>query len=381
MDSVNDDAKGVGYRRIEVLTGPGRRWRWSDDDKGRIIAEMTQPGAVVTEVARRPPHADTADLEIRPLGRPPEVPDAMILEAGQRLLAAGRTVTGYALRTTIGVGNQRRLVAVWERLRASNTPEAHEEANLADLPPGLVEVVQQTLSGFDAHIRRVILQIHRHVEATEHRRYQQEFDRLAEREVQAKQELRDAAEAVAQADAAAATLQQQVTAQHERITALSHRHAALEASLAALEQDRAILRAEVATLQAQLGSMRETAQKAAQAAAVAEAGREAAMSEAALLRPALDATTQRAHAAVEGQFRATEAAATAQGALTAAHAEIDRLRKECGLAIARAEALAARAGSAEANRDAAEARLAEFATRLAAAPGRRARRNKVRSRP
>jgi transposase len=53
MDSVNDDAKGVGYRRIEVLTGPGRGRRWSDDDKARIIAETAQPGAVVTEVARR----------------------------------------------------------------------------------------------------------------------------------------------------------------------------------------------------------------------------------------------------------------------------------------------------------------------------------------
>jgi len=53
MDSVNDDAKGVGYRRIEVLTGPGRRRRWPDDDKARIIAETTQPGAVVTKVARR----------------------------------------------------------------------------------------------------------------------------------------------------------------------------------------------------------------------------------------------------------------------------------------------------------------------------------------
>jgi transposase len=53
MDSVNDDAKGVGYRRIEVLTGPGRRRKWSDDDKARIVAETLEPGAVVTEVARR----------------------------------------------------------------------------------------------------------------------------------------------------------------------------------------------------------------------------------------------------------------------------------------------------------------------------------------
>ena len=53
MDSADDDAKGAGYRRIEVLTGPGRRRKWSDDDKARIVAETTQPGAVVTEVARR----------------------------------------------------------------------------------------------------------------------------------------------------------------------------------------------------------------------------------------------------------------------------------------------------------------------------------------
>src|SRR4051812_19198065 len=53
MDSVNDGAKGVGYRRIEVLTGPGRRRKWSDDDKARIVAETLEPGAVVTEVARR----------------------------------------------------------------------------------------------------------------------------------------------------------------------------------------------------------------------------------------------------------------------------------------------------------------------------------------
>ena len=53
MDSINDDAKGGGYRRIEVLTGPGRRRKWSADDKARIIAETLQPGVVVSEVARR----------------------------------------------------------------------------------------------------------------------------------------------------------------------------------------------------------------------------------------------------------------------------------------------------------------------------------------
>jgi transposase len=53
MDDVNDDAKGGGYRRIEVLTGPGRRRKWSDAQKAQIVAETLEPGAVVTAIARR----------------------------------------------------------------------------------------------------------------------------------------------------------------------------------------------------------------------------------------------------------------------------------------------------------------------------------------
>ena len=46
-----DDAKGE-FRRVEVLTGPGRRRRWSADEKARIVAETLAPGARVSEVAR-----------------------------------------------------------------------------------------------------------------------------------------------------------------------------------------------------------------------------------------------------------------------------------------------------------------------------------------
>ena len=52
MNDVNDDAKGV-YRRVEVLTGLGRRRRWSDEQKALIVAETMVPGAVVAQVARR----------------------------------------------------------------------------------------------------------------------------------------------------------------------------------------------------------------------------------------------------------------------------------------------------------------------------------------
>ena len=52
MADVNDDAKG-GFRRIEILTGPARRRRWSTEEKARIVAETLAPGARVSEVARR----------------------------------------------------------------------------------------------------------------------------------------------------------------------------------------------------------------------------------------------------------------------------------------------------------------------------------------
>lgn len=40
-------------RRIEVITGPGGRRRFSDDEKARIIEEALMPGAVVSAVARQ----------------------------------------------------------------------------------------------------------------------------------------------------------------------------------------------------------------------------------------------------------------------------------------------------------------------------------------
>jgi transposase len=52
MFDVNDDAKAE-FRRVEVLTGPARRRRWSAEEKARIVEETLVPGARVSEVARR----------------------------------------------------------------------------------------------------------------------------------------------------------------------------------------------------------------------------------------------------------------------------------------------------------------------------------------
>ena len=52
MDEITDETKG-GFRRVELLTGPGRRRRWSAEEKAQIVAETLIPGARVSDVARR----------------------------------------------------------------------------------------------------------------------------------------------------------------------------------------------------------------------------------------------------------------------------------------------------------------------------------------
>ena len=49
----NADGAVTTVRRLELITGTGRRRQWSDDDKSRIVVESLKPGANVSEVARR----------------------------------------------------------------------------------------------------------------------------------------------------------------------------------------------------------------------------------------------------------------------------------------------------------------------------------------
>src|SRR5918998_668188 len=41
------------FRRIEVITGVGRRRRWTDEEKAWIVAESLDPATTASAVARR----------------------------------------------------------------------------------------------------------------------------------------------------------------------------------------------------------------------------------------------------------------------------------------------------------------------------------------
>ncbi len=48
-DSTNADS----FRRVEVITGVGRRRRWTDEEKAWIVAESLDPTTTISAVARR----------------------------------------------------------------------------------------------------------------------------------------------------------------------------------------------------------------------------------------------------------------------------------------------------------------------------------------
>ena len=52
-DSVSTGVRDGAMARVEVITGPERRRRWSGEQKQAIVAESLAPGAVVREIARR----------------------------------------------------------------------------------------------------------------------------------------------------------------------------------------------------------------------------------------------------------------------------------------------------------------------------------------
>lgn len=47
------DSGVTAVRRIELITGTGRRRQWSQIDKARLVIESLKPGANVSDVARR----------------------------------------------------------------------------------------------------------------------------------------------------------------------------------------------------------------------------------------------------------------------------------------------------------------------------------------
>jgi transposase len=138
MYDVKNDAKGE-YRRVEVLTGPGRRRSWSADEKARIVSETLAPGARVSDVARRWQVCSSQVFTWRRQARASSAPSPMgfvpiVAEAAPAVSArpAPPTATsasidirlaGAVVRVAAGAEDNALLTAVLRAVRASASRE------------------------------------------------------------------------------------------------------------------------------------------------------------------------------------------------------------------------------------------------------------------
>jgi transposase len=137
MFDVSDDAKGE-FRRVELLTGPGRRRRWSAEAKAEIVAETLVPGARVSEVARRwqvcaqqvfgwrrAMRQDLPSVRTRPSTATfvpivtEAVPSATIARAAPPVPVIEVKLAGAVVRVAGGMDDAAQLTAVLRAVRAS----------------------------------------------------------------------------------------------------------------------------------------------------------------------------------------------------------------------------------------------------------------------
>src|SRR5215208_1162393 len=87
ITGTNDD----GFRRIEVITGVGRRRRWTDEEKAWIVAESLDPAATVPAVVAEDGPA------------PAEAAGRIEIALGPAVVRVGADVDAAALRRVLDV--------------------------------------------------------------------------------------------------------------------------------------------------------------------------------------------------------------------------------------------------------------------------------------
>ena len=133
MFDGKDDLKAE-YRRVEVLTGPGRRRRWSAEEKAQIVAEAMAPGAVVSEVARRWQLSSQQVFGWRREAR-----------AGLLALPAGGTVASLPVPDFVPILSEPTVSAVVPEATCIPAIEVEIAGAVVRVPPGMDEAVLRSV--------------------------------------------------------------------------------------------------------------------------------------------------------------------------------------------------------------------------------------------
>jgi hypothetical protein len=118
--------------RVEIRNGVGRRRRWSDEEKGRIVAESFAPGAVDSRVGQSPPAATM---------KPLRVADASAEEDSSLLSDAAARVAIYDIAAhQVYLPDGRRLEAHSGLGRYRDDPRRVSEKDRGPTPPNVYDL-------------------------------------------------------------------------------------------------------------------------------------------------------------------------------------------------------------------------------------------------
>lgn len=131
--------------------------------------------------------------------RPAEVIDADIISAGVDLLAAGRNITGFALRKSLGGGSAPRLRQVWDdHINSQSQPSVEP---LAELPIEVADELKQLSQGLVQRMQSMALVLNDKAVKAAERRVSELVKSVGVQREQAESELADASVAVDELEA------------------------------------------------------------------------------------------------------------------------------------------------------------------------------------
>ena len=126
--------------------------------------------------------------------RPAEFTPEEIIQAGQELQAAGRNITGFALRQKVGGGNPSRLKQVWDEHQAGQSVTHNEP--VAELPVEVADEVANVSKQLTDRLASLAVELNDKAVKAADRRVAEVVRSAGEQREQAERELADAAQTV-----------------------------------------------------------------------------------------------------------------------------------------------------------------------------------------
>ena len=187
--------------------------------------------------------------------RPVEYRTEEIVRAGEELRAAGRNITGFALRQKIGGGNPSRLKQVWDEHLASQV-EVNAEP-VAELPVEVAEEVGTISKGLIERLQAFAIEVNDKAVKASERRVAEVIRTTGEQREQAERELADAAATVEELEGKLDSAEQRAVELEGGLAELQGKNQEQAIELATLRERLTLIEAERNRYEQEAKQMRE----------------------------------------------------------------------------------------------------------------------------